>query len=556
MREAYLNISNMKAYRAGHIFWAPAGPNNESMKHLYIFFTAVLLLAAALTAPAQTIHPDCMDGTIYFKTHDTSSVQLDPYNNNIAQLNYIISKYGVDSIRHAFFTADTSLQRIYRMDFQLANKVDSLVIEMMQTYFVEYAEKVDICLTSHTPNDISGNQWYLYTIDALQAWDITTGSPEVVVAIVDNAVRITHTDLVPNLWVNPGEIPNNGFDDDLNGYIDDVNGYDVADNDNDPNPPGSLPASSPFNHGTHCAGIAAAASNNSMGIASIGYNISIMAVKCSPDTSNGSSLTAAYEGIDYAISAGADIISMSFGSTSAPYTGQYLLNVARARGITLIAAAGNAASSSPNYPAAFNNVIAVGATDQLDHKASFSNFGNYVDVMAPGVNIYSTLGGNNNYGSLSGTSMATPLVAGLAGLILSRNSSFSPVDVENVLEAGCENIDAQNPNYFNQLGAGRINAYNSLSLVPASIGETLSHTVFNVYPNPNNGQFKVLLKENDIEGTMIRVVNPLGQIVYEEACQPGLTELHHDFSSSGLYLIELVKNNEITGRTKVIIRGK
>lgn len=525
------------------------------MKHLYILFSAFLLSTIAVTvSPAQTIYPGCLDGTIYLKTHDTSAVQLDPYNYNIQQLNHLITKYGVDSIRHAFQTPDPLLQRIYRMDFQQANKVDSLIIELLQLYFIEYAEKVDICLTSHTPNDINGNQWHLYKINALNAWDITTGSPDVVIAIVDNAVSTTHQDILPNLWVNPGEIPNNGFDDDLNGYIDDVNGFDVADVDNDPNPPGTVAPGSPFNHGTHCAGIAASATNNFMGIASIGYNVKIMAVKCSPDTSTGNSLIAAYEGIDYAISAGADIISMSFGSSSSPFTGQYIINVARARGITLVAAAGNAATSTPHYPAAYANVIAVGATDQLDQKAYFSNYGSYIDVMAPGVSIYSTLAGNNNYGSLSGTSMACPLVAGVAGLILSRNSSLTPTDVENILEAGCDNITAQNANYSNQIGAGRINAYNSLSIVPASAGEILARSTFNIYPNPSNGHFKVLLDEG-FKGSMIRVVNPIGQLVHEEACHSAVTELQHSFAVNGLYLIEVIKNNEIIGRTKVMINN-
>lgn len=521
------------------------------MKNLYILL-AGFLVAVSFRTGAQTVYPNCLDGTIYLKTYDTSTVQLVPYNNNIPQLNALINKYGIGTMRHAFRTPDPMLQRIYRFDFQQSPKVDSLIIELQQLGFVEYSEKVDMCLTSQIPNDLSSVQWHLNKIDAPTAWDITTGSPSVVIAIVDNAVKITHPDLVQNIWVNDDEIPNNGLDDDLDGYIDDVNGYDVADNDNNPNPPASTTFSSPFNHGTHCAGIASAATNNNLGIASIGYSVKIMAVKCTPDTSSGGALLAAYEGIDYAISAGANIISMSFGSTSAPFTGQFLMDAAHARGIVLVAAAGNAGSSVPNYPAAFNNVIGVGATDQSDHKASFSNYGSYVDVMAPGVSIYSTVAGGNSYGSLSGTSMACPLVAGLTGLILSKNGNLTPNNVEVILEAGCENINALNPAYAGQMGAGRINAFNSLSLVPVSMSEVLPLHAFSVAPNPSDGHFRILMQDMQGEGT-VRIINAIGQVVYEAKSNSSMLEISQNFEKKGLYLVEVIKDNVITGKSKIII---
>jgi serine protease len=535
----------------GTIFENPVLDNTRHMKHISLFLLS-LLVAIAGHSPAQTIYPGCIDGTIYFKAYDTSTVQLVPYNNNIPQLNQVLTRYNGSNIRRAFHTPDPALQNIYRMDFTNLSEVDSVIYSMQQIGFVEYAEKVDICLTSYTPNDLNPIQWHLQKINAPAAWNITTGSPSVVIAIVDNAVTITHPDLAANIWTNTDEIPNNGIDDDLNGYVDDIHGYDVADDDNNPSPPLNTPNSSAFNHGTHCAGIASAVTNNGLGIASIGFNVKIMAVKCSPDTSGGSQLTSSYEGIDYAMSAGADIISMSFGSSNTPFTGQLILDAARARGIVLVAAAGNSGSSNNNYPAAFNNVIGVGATDQQDQKASFSNYGSYVDVMAPGVNIYSTISGPSLYGSLSGTSMATPLVAGLAGLVLSRNSSLSPADVETLLEAGCDNINIMNPGYIGQLGAGRINAYKTLNLVPVSVNETLPGNTFTISPNPSNGHFSIVT-DGSMEGGTLRIFNMMGQAIYEQPLTSKIAEVDHQFITGGVYLVEVTKSGK-AGRIKVIIQ--
>jgi len=339
----------------------------------------------------------------------------------------------------------------------------------MKTGAVIYAERVPKMKAFYTPNDPQyPQQWHLTKIQASQAWDIYNANPnnsDVVLAVVDDAVKLAHEDLQANIWVNPGEIPNNGIDDDNNGYIDDINGYDVAMNDPDPNPPSNA-TNSYFMHGTHVAGIAAAVSNNATGISSIsgaGQNkVKIMAVKTAIDTSAGGALQATFEGIQYAIAAGADIINMSFGSYVYSYTYQNLFITAHSLGITLVAAAGNDAWEAYMFPASYLYVVGVGATDSADMKATFSNFGDQIDVMAPGVGIVSTLPvGDNSYGSLSGTSMASPLVAGLAGLILSYDSTLMPAQIEKLIEENCDDIYSLNalPPLHKQLGAGRINAY-------------------------------------------------------------------------------------------------
>ena len=291
---------------------------------------------------------------------------------------------------------------------------------------------------------------------------MSTGSANTVVAIVDDAVAITHPDLSPVIWTNSGEIPNNNVDDDNNGYIDDVEGYDVADQDSNPGPDSPI---SSYDHGTHVAGIAGAASNNGTGVASIGYNLSIMAVK---STTSASAITHGYEGVVYAVTAGADVVNMSWGGSGSSTTYQNVMNWANGQGVVLVAAAGNDGVSSTFYPAGYNNVISVASTTTGDVKSGFSNYGSWIDICAPGSAIYSTVPGGG-YAYKQGTSMASPMVAGLCGLMLSLNPGLLPSDIENCLTTTADNINSANPTYIGQLGAGRINALAAMNCISATL---------------------------------------------------------------------------------------
>ncbi|MCS7074313.1 MAG: S8 family serine peptidase, partial [Bacteroidia bacterium] len=418
---------------------------------------------------AQTIHKSFWDGVIYLKIRQTQSIILPEWKsdqsmeiwNSFPEWKSIIAEFGITQIRNAARIKDPVLQKYYEVRFSKIAEVYSLMERINRLSYIELTEQKPIMRQFLTPNDVNSQQWYINKIAAPLAWDLSTGNPEIVIAIVDDAVRTTHQDLTGNIWVNPLEIPNNNFDDDGNGYIDDINGWDVSNNDNNPNPVN--PSNFSFTHGTHCAGIASAKTNNGLGIASIGFSCKIMAVKCKPDGDTGPNLPDVYDGVQYAIAAGARVISMSWGSDQGGSFGQAIMNAANSYDIVLVAAAGNDNVSTPFFPASYQNVISVGSTSTSDAKSSFSNYGSTIDVMAPGSNIYSTLAGSNtSYGNQSGTSMACPMVAGLCGLILSLNPDLYPYEVENCLKNGCDNIDAQNPNYIGQIGAGRINAYQSL----------------------------------------------------------------------------------------------
>jgi gliding motility-associated-like protein len=359
--------------------------------------------------------------------------------------------------------SDKNLSRIYKIS--IVNSASSMLLldALQQSSFFEYVEYAPIYTTTLTPNDLHVNQWHLKKILAEQAWGIRTGNVAIRLAIVDDAVDIQHEDLSSVISYNTFEIANNGIDDDLNGYVDDYAGWQAYYRKGNPNPP--FVNRHKFTHGTHCAGIAAASTNNNIGIASIGYNISIVAVSCADSTQSGV-IAAGYEGIIYAADLGVNVISLSWGGSFFSNTGQQVVDYAVNKGIVICAAAGNDNDNTPKYPAAYNGVVSVAATDINDKKASFSNFGSWVDISAPGVNIWSSVtGGSNKYDYLSGTSMACPMVAGLCGLMLSQNEKLTPLEIESCLKSTALNLNANNPNYNNMLGAGRINAFKAIQCV-------------------------------------------------------------------------------------------
>lgn len=419
---------------------------------------------------AQTFHPNYQDGKIWFKIKNNYRINAkldenpkDIPLNHLPILNEISKQYQITRLSRPFFAAkgDVNLERTYLLEFSDYMLVESIIKKLESIEGIEYAEKVPLDKPCLTPNDPSfSSQWGLNIIGAQTAWNYFSTGSNIVIAIVDDAVERTHADLSPNLWVNSGEIPNNGIDDDNNGYVDDINGYDVGSDDNNPNPPSSY-----YDHGTHVAGIASARSNNGVGVASIGFSCKLMCVKA---TTSASSITNGYDGIVYAASAGAHIINCSWGGPGYSTTGQNVINYAWNKGCIIIAAAGNDNVNSQFYPAAYNNVISVAATTSSDTKASFSNYGSWIDISAPGNNIYSTTVGNS-YGNKSGTSMASPMVAGLAGLMWSLNPTMPRADLINCLLTTATNINAQNPGYSGQLGSGRINAAQAMQCVSASL---------------------------------------------------------------------------------------
>ncbi len=394
--------------------------------------------------------------------------------------------------------AGSLLEQIFRLDLACHQEEIASAIEEFtrhpQVLYCEPRMKVKLFQTPDDPylsssgswGQLYPDLWGLKRIQAEPAWDVTAGSSDIVVAVVDTGIDPNHPDLFPNLWSNPGEVPGNGLDDDRNGYVDDTWGWDFVswdDGTEDPDPADG------HGHGTHVAGTIAAVGNNGQGIIGVAWKCRVMALKGLSDEGSGSSDDLA-RAIVYAADNRARVINMSWGGEGRSQLLEDVIRYAHGKDVALVAAAGNSNEDASGFmPAGIREVITVAASDPSDHRASFSNWGTKIDVAAPGggstdpadgrrryVNILSCRArGTDMYGDGStllggeyirarGTSMAAPHAAGLCALILSRHPEFTSEEVRGVLRTSADDItDPLNdgtsfPGPDIYTGAGRINA--------------------------------------------------------------------------------------------------
>ncbi len=379
--------------------------------------------------------------------------------------------------------------------------VNTLVDELQSRPGVVYAEPNYLYYASEIPNDPQFSQlWGLNNtgqtggtadadVDAPEAWDVQKGSSEVLVAVIDTGVDYKHPDLSANMWTNPGEDPwadpndprsGNGIDDDNNGYIDDWRGWDFVNRDNDP-----------FDdniHGTHVAGTIGAAGNNSVGVVGVNWNVRIMPLKFLSSSGSGS-LSDAVEAITYAARFGAHVMNNSWGGGGRSQALEDAIKFANQQDALFVAAAGNNGTdndATPNYPSNYevDNVLAVAAIDNKGNLALFGSGGgggicgcvgnvlptpgsNYgltsVDLAAPGKDILSTTP-NNSYQSLSGTSMATPHVSGIAALALAQFPGLTNLQLKQHL---MNSVDVKSGLQGKMVTGGVLNAFKAVSTTPA-----------------------------------------------------------------------------------------
>lgn len=307
---------------------------------------------------------------------------------------------------------------------------------------------------------------------APDAWDLSTGSSQVVVGVIDSGVDYTHPDLIQNMWVNPGEIPGDGIDNDRNGYVDDIHGYDFLNNDGSP--------MDDNRHGTHVAGTISARGDNGVGTVGMSWSTKIMALKFLGSNGSGP-ISAAVSALNYATMMrsqyGVNIVltNNSWGSTGFSQAMSDAISANANTGMLFVAAAGNATNnndSSPFYPAAYpqENIISVASTTSDDVLSSFSNYGvNSVDIAAPGSSILST-GLNGTYVTLSGTSMAAPHVSGAAALLWSAVSNTTTAAVKNILLQTADPLTGLN----GLIGSGgRLNVANAMRSLLGDVGDSL-----------------------------------------------------------------------------------
>ena len=388
------------------------------------WFTALILCAllshSTIVANAQT--------TLPHSSHIAGELLIAPRSGvSDAELEGVYNGHGGQKIR---ILAQINVHHIRVSESAL----DAIEAALSKNPKVASVEKNFIAQANLVPNDPNfTNQWFLQKVSAPSAWDLSTGSSSVVVAVIDSGVDPSHPDLVAKL----------------------VSGYNFIGAASDTH--------DVLGHGTAVAGVIGADTNSGMGVAGLGWNTSVMPIVV-VNSNNSATYANIAAAITYAADHGAKVINMSLGGTSYSSTLQSAVDYAWSKGVVVVAAAGNNASNAAFYPAALNNVVAVAATDNTDAPASFSNFGNWIAVAAPGTSIQTTTNGGG-YGNWQGTSFASPQVAALAALILARNPGLINQQIVDLIKANADDQGAAgfDPYY----GWGRINAYRAVQAAPS-----------------------------------------------------------------------------------------
>ncbi len=426
----------------------------------FFFIIVFVLLINVLSFKADAkIQGEFVAGEYVIELNDQVSTQ------SLQQRSFVFQRLNVQ-----FKNTISEKNNLILVERSMIENPEKVLEELNNNPLVRIAEPNYIYRASLLPNDSRlTDLWGLVNnnknaggidIDAAKAWDITTGSRNVVVAVIDTGVNYNDPDLKNNMWINTAEkngLP--GVDDDGNGYIDDIYGYDFANNKADP--------MDDNNHGSHCAGTIGAEGNNGIGVVGVNWKVKMMALKFLKGNGGGT-LEGAIKAIDYATDKKVDIMNNSWGGGGVSQTLREAIERAEQAGILFVAAAGNNRSNNDiqaSYPASYDvpNVVSVAAIGSRGELASFSNYGKKsVHIAAPGVDILST--GKSALMKMSGTSMAAPHVSGIAALILADNSNLNYEEIKQKMYTTATQTSALR----NRIAYGIVNAYHALTdTIPA-----------------------------------------------------------------------------------------
>jgi len=467
---------------------------------------------------------------IKFKPDVKINLQKDLKTNKVYSLNTsidkIFNKFKITDIEQTFRQAKNlpkkvwnrvqniselpDLSSIFTVIIPNAINVNHFISELKASGMIEYVEFVPVKYLTEIPNDTMYSQLqHLPQIYSEQAWDVFKGEQSdstIVIGISDTGTDYTHPDLFDNLWINSGEDADkdgqglewddslktyvldpddlNGIDDDGNGFIDDIIGWDFV-NSYEDDTQGNDPMDY-HSHGTHVTGLAAGVTNNKIGIASISWNVKFYPTSHSSPTFR--NILRGYEGIVYLAEMGCDVINCSWGGGGYSQTEADAIKYATSLGAIVVCAAGNDNRYGDFYPAAYPNVISVASVASSNRKATYSNYGKFVDISSPGGDngvdggiLSCTL--NHSYVRYQGTSMASPIATGMIGFVKAYHPDWSKQEIISQVLGTADNIDSVNSNYINMLGSGRINAYRALTEEVSDIPKILKLQLVDVNIN-------------------------------------------------------------------------
>ncbi|MFT5762020.1 MAG: thermitase [Polaribacter sp.] len=464
-------------------------------------------------------------------------------------------------------TQNNTLLFTFKKEINVLQVIDDLkktgVFEYIEPDYIGHGSgKKGKNVVETTPNEtLLSKQWGLINngtfsstskadadVDMDLAWDVTTGNPNITIAILDSGIRMTHPEFAGRIWVNTDET-SNSTDSDANNYKDDINGWDFVNNDNDP--------TDDHGHGTNVAGISAATGNNSIGYAGVDWKCKIMPLKILNNNNSGY-YSHWISAINYAVDNGAKVINMSVGGSGFSQGMKDAVDNAHANGVVIVVSMMNFNNNTSYYPAAYPNTIAVGSTNSDDKRSnpffwsttSGSNYGNHIDVIAPGNYIYGLSSSSDTYydSYWGGTSQAAPLVAGICSLLLDQNPNLTVEQIRNILKESAEDQvgdpteDIAGWDQF--YGSGRVNAFNALQKVLSV--DSFDVSKFPIYPNPTSN---ILNLSNKLNNNPFSVYDLLGKEVFKGKIVDG--KIHLSSLKPGIYTLK-IKNNSVRITKKII----
>lgn len=445
---------------------------------VFVMSTAGVAKERPRPAASTTVSAEIVPGMVFVKFKEIHTIAPGSTVTGVSSVDKILGRVLASEIAPMHRTLalkkgfaskeEASLARIMKVRYSSAVDAHKLAAELAADPSVEYAEPVYIFRPLDTPNDPRlSTQWTINVLKMTEAWDISKGDSTIVIGYVDSGVNYNHEDLSLAIaknageWGTNGELKDNGIDDDQNGYVDDWRGWDFVGN-------GSLQQPKPDNdpmdfngHGTNGAGVAAASTNNGLGIAGIGYYTKLLPIKVQDDAGQGG--FSGYEGIVYAADMGCRIINCSWGANGIiSQTLQDVVDYAWAKGVLVVGAAGNSVIDNdvdPFLPSSLNHVLSVSSFDENGGATSTTAYGASVHVCAPGTNVLTTRG-SFGYQAVSGTSFSAPHMSGLAALILALHPDWTPDQILEQIRVTADPFGAEHE----AKRFGRANALNALSM--------------------------------------------------------------------------------------------